>query len=156
MDRGSKGTFEPGVWCKAELVLQINQSHEALPVDVEACEDGLDAARQLILFHGGQFLLQETKRPDRGLGDLNVQFCVLIIFAEQKVLLVAAQLEQLYEKILGRRSGRGGRVGGRLIARLGFRPDKIDYADKQEPENAHGSQSANLERHADVGQPKHR
>src|SRR5579862_2730682 len=105
MHRGTKGAFEPGVRCKAELVSQIDQSHEALPVDVEAGEDGLDVARQLTLPHGGQFLLQETKRRDRGAGDLSMQFCVLIVSAKQKVLLVAAQLKQLYEEILGRRSG---------------------------------------------------
>ena len=58
--------------------------------------------------NAAQLPAQEIECVDRSLGRLGMGFGELIILAEQEVLLVATQLEQLDEDGLGRRPGVGG------------------------------------------------
>ena len=150
VNRSSQRAFKPGVRRQTEAVLQIDHFQEALRINIVAHPHGFDVAHQLLLLHGSQSLRQEIERADRGDGALGVRFGVLIIFAEQKVLLVAAQFEQLDEKVLGCGLHVRSMVGDCLIAQLGFRTDEMDDTNEQEPENANGSQRANLVGHADV------
>jgi len=65
---------------------------------------------------------------------------VLLVLAQQKIFFMAARLEQLDQKLVGRRFNSAGGGGDCLVARLRFRADEIDYADKQQTKNAHRAQ----------------
>jgi hypothetical protein len=124
VDRPSQRTFESGVLIKPELVLQVDHVGEILRIGVESAAQRVDVARQLSLAHGGERPRHDVECRSYRLARCVVGPDVLIVFAQQKVLLIAARLKERNFKVFHRPLKRGSRGRDFLIMGLPSRADE--------------------------------